>query len=402
VKKPVLTISRQLIARTCALSLALGFACGSSLDQLACAQTTVRLSGGVTHSDQLPPLPAEDRVGAVVRNDQAASNAGQGASMQQQQPQQMQALQAEQAAAARQAKQLEQARAAQKAKITAQAKAAREAQSVKQAQQALADAQSREALQANAEQQRNSQTNQPHISVYHPTGPGNQTGSPMAPRLQTMTNQYQFQQARPTLSAESSASRYQKNLQAIASLDLSHTGRGAMQSALKAGLRSRGPAVTVEVPFWLAGVWSRSEENETSRVELPSGMVLKSVGRQKAAVQDTFGTYKDKNGRIFMVVPLGTRGSVDRGFAIDRHQVTKYQLILTGKTTALVKVQATHTVVDKTTNKVIQAYQDEELNNYSLVQEGLVNTDSSVKVFDQNGAPKLLTRASSIERRIHK
>ncbi len=222
----------------------------------------------------------------------------------------------------------------------------------------------------------------------------------MAPKLQVLVpsqaSQAQFHAQAARLDT---MAVYQKNLQAIASMDLQHTAHGQQ---LQAKLQTIGPAVKVEVPFWLAGVWSRSETSESSRVELPSGKALEAVGKQKAAVTDTFGTVKDKNGKVWMVVPLHNRGAIDRGFAIDRHQVNKYELILTGKTSALVKVEAWHSVIDKRTNRVIQAYQDEELNEYSLVKDGLVKTDSSVKVFDQMGNAKLLTRAVSMEKRVRK
>lgn len=173
-------------------------------------------------------------------------------------------------------------------------------------------------------------------------------------------------------------------------------------SRLKASAQSQGIKVSIQVPFWLAGQWQRFETNEISRKELPSGKALPAVGRQAAVVTDVFGTYKDKKGRIFMLVPLMTTGCVDRGFALDYHKVRKYELLITGPKTAVIKVQASHQVVNKRTRKVEKSYQDEELNQYTLVGEGLVRTDSSVKVFDQMGNPNMLTKAVSTEKRIRR
>lgn len=103
-----------------------------------------------------------------------------------------------------------------------------------------------------------------------------------------------------------------------------------------------------------------------------------------------------------MLVPLMATGVVDRGFAVDYHKVRKYELYMIGKNAAVVKVQASHQVVDKRTGKVVDAYQDEELNQYTLIEDGLVRTDSSVKVFDQLGAARMLTRAVSMEKRLRK
>lgn len=181
--------------------------------------------------------------------------------------------------------------------------------------------------------------------------------------------------------------------------------QAAVQQTLAPPLRAGTQAqvrqqIKIKVPHWLSGSWLRTDSTETSRSELPSGKKLKPVGKQSARVVDVFGTYKDKKGLVWMVMPLGNTGMVDRGVAMDCHKVKKYSIVETGKTSCLIKVQATHFVVDKRTGRVLSAYQDEELNSYRLVGNGLVRTDSSVKVFDELGTAKLLTRAYSTQKRI--
>lgn len=173
----------------------------------------------------------------------------------------------------------------------------------------------------------------------------------------------------------------------------------AEQNLLATAVKRPGK-LQIKVPFWLAGQWQRTETNELSRKELPSGKALKAVGKQVARVTDVFGTYKDRRGNVFMIVPLGASGAVDRGFAVDYHRVKKYEMILDGNNSAVIKVQASHQVVSKKDKRVVEAYQDEELNRYTLINDGLVKNDSSVKVFDQLGQPKLITRAVSTERRV--
>ncbi len=173
----------------------------------------------------------------------------------------------------------------------------------------------------------------------------------------------------------------------------------AEQNTLATAVKRPGK-LQIKVPFWLAGQWQRTESNELSRKELPSGKELKPVGKQAARVTDYFGSYKDRRGNVFMIVPLGSAGAVDRGFAVDYHRVKKYEMILDGKNSAVIKVQAVHKVVSKKEKRVVEAYQDEELNRYTLIRDGLVKNDSSVKVFDQLGQAKLITRAVSTERRV--
>lgn len=177
------------------------------------------------------------------------------------------------------------------------------------------------------------------------------------------------------------------------------------QYKLKASQSASGGKVIkvpIKVPMWLAGIWQRTDTTEVARQELPTGKALPVVGRQAAIVTDVFGTYKDKKGQIFMLVPLMATGSVDHGFAVDYSTVRKYQLLITGPNTAVVRVQASHQVVNKKTQKVVESYQDEELNQYTLIKDGVVRTDSSVKVFDQMGSAKMLTKAVSMEKRLRR
>jgi hypothetical protein len=154
------------------------------------------------------------------------------------------------------------------------------------------------------------------------------------------------------------------------------------------------------IPDWLAGEWSRTESNETSRTQLPGGRKLKPFGKTTTKVTDSFGNAKD-NAHIYQVFdPVHATGSVDRGENIDYHHVSFYDISLPSSTSALVKVRATHVVVNKKTHRITTAYQDEEFNTYTLVKSNQLKTDSSVKVFDQRGKATLLTQAVSMESKI--
>lgn len=167
------------------------------------------------------------------------------------------------------------------------------------------------------------------------------------------------------------------------------------------GEREQKQNLQFKIPNWLAGRWERSHSTETQRTELPSGKALKTAGLNTAKTFDAFGSYKDKNGQIWQVFSSDhASGEVDRGEFIDRHTVTKYNLEAVGANTVVIEVLAFHLVLNKKTQRIIQSYQDEEFNTYTLVADGKVKTDSSVKVFDGDGAAKLLTRSSSEEVRI--
>ena len=157
----------------------------------------------------------------------------------------------------------------------------------------------------------------------------------------------------------------------------------------------------LKVPDWMAGIWQRSEAKEISRVELPAGQKLKPVGNQVSRVKDVFGSYRDGTGQVWQIFnPLKASGQVDRGVSMDYHRVHSYDLVITGPKSVVVAVQATHTMVSKANRRIAKVYQDEELNRYSLSPDGKLQTDSSVKVFDMDGKPFMLTRTLSSEIRL--
>lgn len=155
------------------------------------------------------------------------------------------------------------------------------------------------------------------------------------------------------------------------------------------------------IPAWLVGVWQRTQINEISRTSLTTGQKLKPLGLSVAKVNDTFGTYRDKTGQVWQVFfPDKSEVAVDRGPVIDWHKVRSYQLADDGHDSVVIKVQAMHAVVSKTTKRIVSAFQDEEVNKYSLLKNGKLQTDSRVKVFDLLGIPKYETRSLSEETRL--
>jgi hypothetical protein len=155
------------------------------------------------------------------------------------------------------------------------------------------------------------------------------------------------------------------------------------------------------LPSWLAGTWQRTEATEVSRVEIPTGHRLPPRGTGQARVIDKFGTYRDRLGLIWQIFEPGQAlGKIDRGEWMDYHVVNGYDLMSFGQASVIVEVHAYHAVVEKKTGKLISAYQDEELNTYTMTGDNSLKTDSSVKTFDVKGKPVSLTRAVSNETRI--
>lgn len=152
-----------------------------------------------------------------------------------------------------------------------------------------------------------------------------------------------------------------------------------------------------QIPEWLAGTWQRSDATEVSRTELPSGKKLVAQGRTEARTSDKFGSYRDKDGRIWQTFKqTKAYGQTDRGTFMDYHRVSRWGLEIVGRS-ALVTVQAAHVIVNKKTRKVTAVFQDEEVNRYLPLADGKLRTESSVKVFNGNGDAVLQTRSVSNE-----
>jgi hypothetical protein len=185
-----------------------------------------------------------------------------------------------------------------------------------------------------------------------------------------------------------------KTLTASASTGQSITSSPPLKQLIKANI----PVIRFQIPAWLAGRWSRTDSTELSRTELPSHKVLKATGKTTTRVTDSFGTYKDSKGIIWQIFdPTKTSGSIDRGANIDYHTVSSYDLQATTDKQVVVRLRATHVVVNKITRKIVMSYQDEELNSFNRIDATRLRTDSSTKVFNFKGKPTLLTTASSFE-----
>lgn len=165
----------------------------------------------------------------------------------------------------------------------------------------------------------------------------------------------------------------------------------------------KSEAQRYEVPDWLAGVWQRTQMTETKRTSLPGNKVEKTSGTSTAVVTDAFGTYRDKNGRIYQLFDAhAPAGQVDRGATIDIEHVFDYRLKVLDDKRALVQAKAWHVQIGKFDKRLITAYQDEEFNIYTSLGPGKLRTDSSVKVFDKLGKPTFITQSFSSETRIRK
>jgi hypothetical protein len=165
----------------------------------------------------------------------------------------------------------------------------------------------------------------------------------------------------------------------------------------------KSEAQKFEVPDWLAGVWQRTQMTETKRTSLPGNKSEKASGTSTAVVTDAFGTYRDKNGRIYQLFDAhAPAGQVDRGATIDIEHVFDYRLKVLDNKRALVQAKAWHVQIGKFDKRLITAYQDEEFNVYTSLGPGKLRTDSSVKVFDKLGKPTFITQSFSSETRIRK
>jgi len=214
--------------------------------------------------------------------------------------------------------------------------------------------------------------------------------------LQNLTNRTQMNM-RP-----SPATMNGKTLAASASASASKSAYASQSASsrptLNAGIKTNVPLRRFRIPPWLAGTWSRIDSTEISRTQLPGNKVLKAAGKTTTRVTDAFGTYRDSQGIIWQVFdPTKTSGSVDRGANIDYHTLSSYDLQATTDQQVVVTLRATHVVVNKLTHKIVMSYQDEEINSFNRINATRLRTDSSTKVFNFKGKPTLLTVANSFE-----
>lgn len=155
---------------------------------------------------------------------------------------------------------------------------------------------------------------------------------------------------------------------AISAGNVSNNNSGRKSASLSVSTLS---ARRYQLPNWLVGVWQRTLATEFSRVKLPSGSRVRPLGTSVARVTDTFGTYSDKSGHVYQIFdPSHSSGEVDRGRTIDFEHIFDYKLKILDSQRVLVEARAWHAQFNKSSRQVVDAYQDEEYNVYTILAPG--------------------------------
>lgn len=138
------------------------------------------------------------------------------------------------------------------------------------------------------------------------------------------------------------------------------------------------------IPDWLAGDWRRDEETVVSSFDYRTQDENNQPHTIAATEIAQFGVQRDRFGGVWHC-RLATNGMADCGdyFSVALVQSQEPQVVSQDK--VIIKDVFTELHVNKETNAIIYAAQAESLTRYRPARDGVLDTKTSVKFFDQSG-----------------
>lgn len=138
------------------------------------------------------------------------------------------------------------------------------------------------------------------------------------------------------------------------------------------------------IPDWLAGDWRRDEETVVSSYDYRTRNENNEPHTIAATEIAQFGVQRDRFGGVWHC-RLAANGMADCGDYFSVALVQSQQPEVVSQDKVIIKDVFTELHVNKETNAIIYAAQAESLTRYRPQRDGVLDTKTSVKFFDQSG-----------------
>lgn len=149
--------------------------------------------------------------------------------------------------------------------------------------------------------------------------------------------------------------------------------------------------IWVRVPSWLAGIWQVNEETAVYRENYQTGQKSSESFPFSARSEFSYGKQQDKRGQIWHYIGVPYTSATQLSNKIEYHHVIAKDITQQGEDVAMVSTKAQVIRVSKTTNEIVETYQQESLTKYTKLANGTIQLESSNKVFDADGNPVSIT-----------
>jgi hypothetical protein len=153
-----------------------------------------------------------------------------------------------------------------------------------------------------------------------------------------------------------------------------------------------------QIPPWLAGQWARDEETILSAYYYDSHQRVNEPQTIAAKETTEFGLQVDKLGDVWHC-RIAAGGVADCGSYYSIALVGSQQPVQVSDNEVVIRDEFTELHVNKETSVITLALQAESLTRFRPVKDGVVESKTSVKFFEEDGSPKSIQRNLAYEKR---
>lgn len=153
-------------------------------------------------------------------------------------------------------------------------------------------------------------------------------------------------------------------------------------------LNNANPVMTVQwfpVPDWLSGAWIKDGDVETFAKDFTTGRESTQQVWLTNRVRLAFGHQVDALGTVWHAELLPFRADGNRGQTQDRRYVMQMSCLNSSPQSVALNFHSIVTVVDPSTNKVLDSKQQEEIVTFQPSVPNVIATHSSTKGFSSGG-----------------
>jgi hypothetical protein len=153
------------------------------------------------------------------------------------------------------------------------------------------------------------------------------------------------------------------------------------------------------VPPWFAGKWQYDDYTTTFSQDYKTGSTNPQARTHPAVASETWGCQRDRLGGIWDFFAASGLSETTSEEKIWKDMTTDESLIFDSDTKLIRRSVSTRTTVDKTNNTILSVSQFECFSTYTMYGDK-VKTEYSMKEFDDQGKPKLLSQGWRIGSRL--
>jgi hypothetical protein len=154
-----------------------------------------------------------------------------------------------------------------------------------------------------------------------------------------------------------------------------------------------------KIPDWLAGKWSRNEETIVSTYYYDTQQQNNEPHTIAETEYADFGSQYDKARNVWHC-RLATKGIADCGSYLSVAFIRTQEPLLVSEAKVAIRDLFVELEVNKETGVITKSEQVESITRYVPVQDGVMKTMMSVKIFGEEGSPVRIQKNLAYDKRI--